>query len=148
MADVPIPDAERMVDPGALEALQSRDVQGLDNPRLRNDGNAVEALIAGTPTIWTLIHADTARIFLAALKLLPGQVSGKVVAPFDMIYFAEMGGLVVSPESSGREFRVETGDVVFIPADEPHRLSNHAARSSRTLMAGAGSFAGVDTRGR
>jgi quercetin dioxygenase-like cupin family protein len=146
LADVPIPGLERMVDIGALEALQRQDAQGPDNPRLRNDSNAVEALIAGKPNIWTRIYADTARIFLAIIKLLPGQDSETITAPFDMIYYLDEGESVIATQTSGLNFQVGAGDVVFVPANEPHRLSNQSDRSFRGLMAGAGPFASVKSQ--
>lgn len=146
LAIVPIPDLERMVDIGALEALQWQDARGPDNPRLRNDSNAVEALIAGKPNIWARIYADTERIFLAVTKLLPGQDSETITAPFDMIHYQKEGDSVIAAQTPGRIFHVGSGDAVFVPANEPHRLSNHTGRSSLSLMAGAGTFTGVRTR--
>lgn len=61
-----------------------------------------------------------------------------------MVYYVEEAALNVEMDSSPRKICTGTEDVVFVPANEPHRLSNCADLSSRSLMVGAGLFTDVD----
>ncbi len=146
LADVPIPETTKLCDPGALEGLQEQTIQGTNNPRLRNENNAVEALIEGSPYIWTHVYASTERVFLAVTKMLPGQYSGTITAPCEVLYYVEEGEMNIKTETGEGEFHVEPESILFIPANEPHRLFNNSGRRSRILMSGAGSFAAINSK--
>ncbi len=143
LAHIPIPVTDKLYDSDALERSQPDTEQESDSPCIRNDSNAIEAFIAGNPNIWTRVYASTEQICFAITKMLPGQCSGTITAPYDLIYYVEEGVVRADLISANSEFMVETGDAIFIPANEPHRLSNHSDRSARTLLGGAGPFASV-----
>lgn len=120
--------------PGAGEAIS--------NLRVCRRASALVAILGDTYAIRAEILASTERVSFAVVTLPPNARSNDLTFPHDVCYHGQ-GRYYVQTPSTGDYFTGEAGDVVFIPANTPHRLFNHTALPVQALLGGAGDFGRV-----
>ena len=139
LAHLPRPKAVKAFEPSVFADFR---MPNSDPARfnLCNSDNAISTVLGDANPVRFRVLASTERVFLSEITLRPNGHSDVMRFPFDVCYHGLQATAHIHAFDSGEYLPLEANDVVYLPADTPHRLFNHTGSSLQLLSGGAGSF--------